>query len=118
MSIPTYDVSIDRRRLLDIMNLSNEWLRSKRDDALSPADRNALEGVLGVSNRRVRRCLKVLAFYAKVFHDSHDKHVVYHLFTQLEAVEGWASMAAQGADEVDEFGPIGSQCVLTETELD
>ncbi|GAA5832483.1 hypothetical protein JCM3766R1_003094 [Sporobolomyces carnicolor] len=105
-------------RLLDIMNLSNEWLRSKRDDALSPADRNALEGVLGVSNRRVRRCLKVLAFYAKVFHDSHDKHVVYHLFTQLEAVEGWASMAAQGADEVDEFGPIGSQCVLTETELD
>ncbi|GAA5965372.1 hypothetical protein JCM3765_004874 [Sporobolomyces pararoseus] len=104
-------------RLLDIMNLSNEWLRSKRKDNLSPQDRNALESFLGVSNRRVRRCLKVLAFYAKVFHDSHDKHVVYHLFTQLEAVENWATMAAQGEDEVDEFGPLGSQCVLTETEL-
>lgn len=105
-------------RLLDIMNLSNEWLRSRRNGNLAPQDRNVLESFLGVANRRVRRCLKVLAFYAKVFHDSHDKHVVYHLFTQLEAVENWATMAAQGEDDVDEFGPLGSQCVLTETELD
>jgi len=100
------------------MNLSNEWLRTKRNDRLTNEDRNALESLLGVSNRRVRRCLKVLAFYAKVFHDSHDKHVVYHLFTQLEAVEGWATMAVQREGEVDEFGPIAQQCVLTETELD
>ncbi|GAA6016683.1 hypothetical protein JCM11491_000206 [Sporobolomyces phaffii] len=105
-------------RLLDVMNLSNEWLRSKRNDHLSSQDRHDLEKLLGTSNRRVRRCLKVLAFYAKVFHDSHDKHVVYHLFTQLEAVEGWAAMAAQREDEEDEFGVLGSECVLTELELD
>ncbi|GAA6059053.1 hypothetical protein JCM10212_001278 [Sporobolomyces blumeae] len=105
-------------RLLDVMNLSNEWLRSKRHDVLSTEDRTALEALLGVSNRRVRRCLKVLAFYAKIFHDSHDKHVVYHLFTQLEAVQGWATMVVQRENEVDEFGPIAEQCVLTETELD
>ncbi|GAA5940888.1 Zn(II)2Cys6 transcription factor domain-containing protein [Sporobolomyces koalae] len=105
-------------RLLDVMNLSNEWLRSKRNDALLDEDRVALEVLLGVSNRRVRRGLKVLAFYAKVFQESHDKHVVYHLFTQLEAVQDWTTMVVQGENEVDEFGPLASQCVLTEAELD
>lgn len=44
--------------------------------------------------------------------------MVYHLFTQLEALPNWVAMAAQRQGEMTEFGPLPVECVLTETELD
>ncbi|GAA5917029.1 hypothetical protein JCM5296_001820 [Sporobolomyces johnsonii] len=116
-----YDLLIGVRmdgRLLDVVHLTHEWLYSHRKSNLSPEDRQSLEELLVISDRRVRKCLKLLAFYSKVFVDSLDKHVVYHLFTQLEALPKWATMAPQREGEMTEFGPLTAECVLTETELD
>ncbi|GAA5918876.1 hypothetical protein JCM1841_006654 [Sporobolomyces salmonicolor] len=116
-----YDLLIGVRmdeRLLDIVHLMHEWLYAQRKASLSPEDRQSLEELLVISDRRVRKCLKLLAFYSKVFVDSLDKHVVYHLFTQLEALPKWATMVPQREGEMTEFGPLTAECVLTETELD
>ncbi|BGP55675.1 hypothetical protein JCM8202v2_003280 [Rhodotorula sphaerocarpa] len=116
-----YDLLISVRmdeRLLDVVHLAHVWLVQLRKIDLTPQDRKALEELLAVSERRVRKCLKLLAFYSKVFYDSLDKHVVYHLFTQLEVLPNWVAMAAQREGEMTEFGPLPSECVLTETELD
>ncbi|GAA5886126.1 hypothetical protein JCM6882_004273 [Rhodosporidiobolus microsporus] len=117
-----YDLLIGVRmdeRLLDVVHLAHEWLKKQRmSNTLSPDNLAALEELLATSERRVRKCLKLLAFYSKVFVDSLDKHVVYHLFTQLEALPDWATMAAQREGEMTEFGPLPGECALTEVELD
>ncbi|GAA6007000.1 hypothetical protein JCM10207_009166 [Rhodosporidiobolus poonsookiae] len=117
-----YDLLIGVRmdeRLLDVVHLAHEYLKKQRKVyGLSPEDRVALEDLLATSERRVRKCLKLLAFYSKVFVDSLDKHVVYHLFTQLEALPDWPVMAAQREGEMTDFGPLPNECALTETELD
>ncbi|GAA5875336.1 hypothetical protein JCM3774_005782 [Rhodotorula dairenensis] len=116
-----YDLLISVRmdeRLLDVVHLTHVWLGQLRKTDLSFQDRTALDEILATSERRVRKCLKLLAFYSKVFYDSLDKHVVYHLFTQLEALPNWVAMAAQRQGELTEFGPLPIECVLTETELD
>lgn len=66
----------------------------------------------------MRKCLKLLAFYSKVFVDSLDKHCVYHLVTQLEVLPGWATMVAQRENEPTDFGPLPAECALTDVELD
>ncbi|GAA5842268.1 hypothetical protein JCM11251_006763 [Rhodosporidiobolus azoricus] len=117
-----YDLLIGVRmdeRLLDVVHLAHEWMKKQRmSNSFSPENRQALEELLATSERRVRKCLKLLAFYSKVFVDSLDKHVVYHLFTQLEALPDWAEMAAQREGEMTDFGPLPRECALTETELD
>ncbi|GAA5989890.1 hypothetical protein JCM11641_001962 [Rhodosporidiobolus odoratus] len=117
-----YDLLIGVRmdvRLLDVVHLAHEWLKNQRNSAsLSRQDLATLEELLATSERRVRKCLKLLAFYSKVFVDSLDKHVVYHLVTQLEALPDWATMAAQREGEMTDFGPLPAECALTEVELD
>ncbi|GAA6003790.1 uncharacterized protein JCM10292_003376 [Rhodotorula paludigena] len=116
-----YDLLIGVRmdeRLLDIVHLAHVWLIQQRRMDLTIEDRAALEDLLATSERRVRKCLKLLAFYSKVFVDSLDKHVVYHLVTQLEALPGWATMIAQREGEPTEFGPLPAECALTDVELD
>ncbi|BGP40239.1 hypothetical protein JCM10449v2_004197 [Rhodotorula kratochvilovae] len=116
-----YDLLIGVRmdeRLLDVVHLAHVWLAQQRKMDLTLDDRNALEDLLATSERRVRKCLKLLAFYSKVFVDSLDKHCVYHLFTQLEALPGWATMVAQREGEPTDFGPLPAECALTDVELD
>ncbi|GAA6038180.1 hypothetical protein JCM8097_005780 [Rhodosporidiobolus ruineniae] len=117
-----YDLLIGVRmdeRLLDVVHLSYEWLKKQRlAPELTPEDSPLLEELLATAERRVRKCLKLLAFYSKVFVDSLDKHVVYHLCTQLEALPNWATMAAQREGEMTEFGPLPLECALTDVELD
>ncbi|BGP16435.1 hypothetical protein JCM10213v2_004437 [Rhodosporidiobolus nylandii] len=104
-----YDLLIGVRmdeRLLDVVHLAHEWLKKQRaSNALPPEDRNALEELLATSERRV-------------FVDSLDKHVVYHLVTQLEALPHWATMVAQREGEMTDFGPLSAECALTDTELE
>ncbi|GAA5850537.1 hypothetical protein JCM8547_001907 [Rhodosporidiobolus lusitaniae] len=117
-----YDLLIGVRmdeRLLDVVHLAHEWLKAQREqERLSPEDRHALDELLATSERRVRKCLKLLAFYSKVFVDSSDKHNVYHLFTQLEALPDWVQMAVQREGEMTDYEPLAPECALTETELD
>ncbi|KAK4335368.1 Zn(2)-C6 fungal-type transcription factor [Rhodotorula toruloides] len=116
-----YDLLIAVRmdeRLLDIVHLAHVWLSRRTREDLSPSQVVDFDKLLGVSDRRVRKCLKLLAFYSKVFVDSLDKHCVYHLFTQLECLPNWATLAAQRVDEMTPFGPLSEECALTETELD
>lgn len=139
-----YDLLISVRmdeRLLDVVHLTHVWLGDLRKTDLSPQDRAALDELRAFSERRVRKCLKLLAFYSKVgggvsgstagrkgatlrqrnlqvFNDSRDKHVVYHLFTQLEVLPNWVELAAQREGEPTEFGALPQECVLTETELE
>lgn len=127
-------------RLLDVVHLAYEWLKKQRNEqGLSVEDRSALNELLATSERRVRKvrflipsplfatladvslceqCLKLLAFYSKVFTDSSDKHCVYHLFTQLEALPDWAVMAAQREGEMTDYEPLPAECALTDVELD
>ncbi|GAA5983536.1 hypothetical protein JCM10908_000323 [Rhodotorula pacifica] len=116
-----YDLLISVRmdeRLLDVVHLTHVWLTHLRKLESFVQDRTVLDDLVATSERRVRKCLKLLAFYSKVFYDSLDKHVVYHLFTQLEVLPNWVELAAQRQGESTEFGPLPVECVLTETELD
>lgn len=64
-----YDLLISVRmdeRLLDVVHLAHVWLVQLRKIDLTPQDQKALEELLAVSERRVRKCLKLLAFYSKV----------------------------------------------------
>lgn len=63
-------------RLIDLLNLAHESLRaqlSSVDDMDDEAERTKLMELFAFSERRVRKCLKLLAFYSKVFVDSIDK---------------------------------------------
>ena len=117
-----YDLLIGVRmdeRLLDVVHLAHVWLEAQRRTLdLTVDDRVALDDLVMTSERRVRKCLKLLAFYSKVFVDSLDKHCVYHLVTQLEALPGWTTMVAQRENEPTEFGPLPTECALTDVELD
>lgn len=63
------------QRMLDLLNLAHEFLRRQLvvADQLTLADRNELEMLFALSDKRVRKCLKLSAFFFKVFVDSLDK---------------------------------------------
>ena len=72
-----YDLLISVRmdeRLLDVVHLTHVWLVQLRKLDLSSQDRTALDELLATSERRVRKCLKLLAFYSKVGHPSFCSH--------------------------------------------
>jgi hypothetical protein len=64
-----YDLLIGVRmdaRLIDIINLAHGFLCSQLDTMSTPGDRKALDELVALSERRVRKSLKLLAFYSKV----------------------------------------------------
>lgn len=69
-----YDQLISVRmdaRLIDLLNLTHEFLRRKLTpenpiEELQGEERNQMVELFGLSEKRVRKCLKLLAFYAKV----------------------------------------------------
>ncbi|KAK4049491.1 hypothetical protein OIO90_005442 [Microbotryomycetes sp. JL221] len=105
-------------RLIDLVNLAHEFLRSQFDRPLSDAQHAALSNLFALSDQRVRKCLKLSAFYSKVYIDSRDKHVIYHLVVQLDALPTWALLAPQKAGEPTAAGPLAPECELSEVELD
>lgn len=116
-----YDLLIGVRmdtRLIDVVNLAHGFLLNQLDKNLTSTERTGLEEVIGMSERRVRKCLKLLSFYAKVFVDSPDKHLVYHLVVQLDALPTWALMVVQRTGELTGSGPLMPECELSERELD
>ncbi|SCZ97299.1 BZ3500_MvSof-1268-A1-R1_Chr4-2g07122 [Microbotryum saponariae] len=86
--------------LVDIINLVHQslhsdarstWNSTRRDSALLASLRHE-------SELRVRKSLKLVAFYSQLFLQSNDKHLVYHLVVQLETLPAWTEMAAQRVD--------------------
>lgn len=74
-----YDLLIAVRmdnRLIDLLNLAHEFLRAQitcEDESEDELQRRRMDDMFAMSERRVRKCLKLLAFYSKVFVDSRDK---------------------------------------------
>lgn len=71
-----FDVLIAVRmdtRILDIVNLCHTFLCRQLGAALPAAIRAQLQDLVALSDRRVRKCLKLLSYYAHVFTESRDK---------------------------------------------
>ncbi|KDE08881.1 hypothetical protein MVLG_00978 [Microbotryum lychnidis-dioicae p1A1 Lamole] len=116
-----YDLLISVRldtRLIDVINLTHSFLCRQLDRSWPEQDHLALQQLTALSERRVRKALKLLSFYAKVFSDSRDKHLVYHLFLQLDILPAWPDMVSQRVGEPTAFGPLNEESALTEQELD
>ncbi|KAK4053184.1 hypothetical protein OIV83_001919 [Microbotryomycetes sp. JL201] len=68
------------------------------------------------SEKRVRKSLKLAAFYFEAYSISSDPHQTYYLAWQLELMPTWTLLAVQRHGELD--GPLTADLELTETELD
>ncbi|SCV73552.1 BQ2448_7478 [Microbotryum intermedium] len=108
-------------RLVDLVNLMHKFLM--RPDILDgwggPPGSNPVEIVLRMrveSDMRVRKVLKLLAFYAQLYLQSQDKHVVHHLFMQLELLPSWTLIALQRVGAPG--GPTSEEFELTPEELE
>lgn len=73
------------------------------------------ESLHAESTRRVRKTLKLIAFYSQLFLSSRDLHMTYHLIWQLELLPNWIKLAVQRFEEPG--GPENVDLELSETEL-
>lgn len=107
-------------------------MRRKKEEGLRVEERFLVE-----ANKRVRKGLKVLAFYAKVSRLSQcllkwllliemfffpqlyvsgvDKHMIYHCVHALELDKDWTKMALQRFGDPD--GPTTKEEELSDVEL-
>ncbi|KAM0787098.1 hypothetical protein ACM66B_006354 [Microbotryomycetes sp. NB124-2] len=65
---------------------------------------------------RLRKCLRLSAFYAKLYLTSADKHVLFHLFNALELVSDWTAIAGQRVGSAG--GPISDEYEVSFEELE
>ncbi|KAK4701620.1 26S proteasome regulatory subunit T3, partial [Phenoliferia sp. Uapishka_3] len=113
-----YDLLIGVRmdaRMVDIVNLAHMRLLGRRDRLRWTTHSELLEALIATSEKRVRKCLKLLAFYSRVYSESLDRHLVYHLVIQAECIP-WVPMVVQRVGE--EGGPTSVEYELSELELD
>ncbi|KWU46055.1 hypothetical protein RHOSPDRAFT_32535 [Rhodotorula sp. JG-1b] len=68
------------------------------------------------SDNRIRKALKLTAFYAELYITSRDPHMTYHVFWQLEIFPSWTEIAVQQFGEPG--GPADPALALSTTELD
>ncbi|GAA5986043.1 hypothetical protein JCM10908_006382 [Rhodotorula pacifica] len=68
------------------------------------------------SDNRIRKALKLTAFYAELYITSRDPHMTYHVFWQLEVFPNWTEVAVQQFGEPG--GPADPALALSPTELD
>ncbi|KAG0657780.1 Proline-rich protein 12 [Rhodotorula mucilaginosa] len=68
------------------------------------------------SDNRIRKALKLTAFYAELYITSRDPHMTYHVFWQLEIFPTWTEIAVQQFGESG--GPADPALALSTTELD
>ncbi|GAA5868608.1 hypothetical protein JCM1840_005505 [Sporobolomyces johnsonii] len=65
---------------------------------------------------RVRKALKLVAFYSELYITSRDPHMTYHVFWQLELLPNWTDLVCQRHGEAE--GPESPDLEVSETELD
>ncbi|BGO93696.1 hypothetical protein NBRC10512_006577 [Rhodotorula toruloides] len=68
------------------------------------------------SDKRVRKALKLIAFYLELYLTSRDPHLTYHVIFSLEILPNWTAIAVQRFGETD--GPFSPDLELTDEELD
>ncbi|KDE06598.1 hypothetical protein MVLG_03094 [Microbotryum lychnidis-dioicae p1A1 Lamole] len=94
------------RDLLDLNNMLRSTLMDRSDIISDP--------LLTEATSRVRKGLKVLAYYAKAYMTGADLHMIYHQFYNLELVQDWTTLAQEKLGKVP--GPTASEEVVTEQE--
>ncbi|GEM10786.1 proteophosphoglycan ppg4 [Rhodotorula toruloides] len=105
--------------LVDLVNLQHVYLMRNRN---SPGiwneteDDPLLHAMREESILRVRKCLKLAAFYAQLYLQSQDKHLVHHMLLQLEMLPEWSIWANQRINSPG--GPTSPEYEVTEGELD
>lgn len=95
------------------------WLiHSLLADRVGPWLGDEAEGqaLLKESDHRVRRGIKLVAFYFTLYVSSRDPHQTYHLAFQLELIPNWTAIAVQKFG--DNPGPDCAELELSPTELD
>lgn len=102
------------RDLLDLFGMTFSLLKSAADRGTGPRP-PALTEVLAECESRMRKALKVNAFYAKMYTQGADGHMVFHTAFQLELTPDWTSLALQKVGEPG--GPTTKEDELSETEL-
>lgn len=68
------------------------------------------------SELRVRKCLKLASFYAQLYLQSQDKHLVHHMLMELEMLPEWTMWAAQRVGQPG--GPVSEEYEVSVDELD
>ncbi|GAA5872131.1 hypothetical protein JCM1840_006327 [Sporobolomyces johnsonii] len=105
--------------LVDLINLMHVWLMRSRDGEKMWTEREDdpfLASMRQESELRVRKCLKLLSFYAQLYLSSQDKHLVHHMMMQLEKLPEWTTWATQRIGSPG--GPISEEYEVSEAELD
>ncbi|KAM0752855.1 hypothetical protein T439DRAFT_346629 [Meredithblackwellia eburnea MCA 4105] len=114
-----YDLLIGVRmdaRMVDLVNLAHMRLLSLRERIRWTPDAPLLEEVIAISEKRVRKCLKLLAFYCKVYTECLDRHLLYHMVIQIQLLTPWVQMVVQRVGEPG--GPVSPEYEVSELELD
>ncbi|GAA5827864.1 hypothetical protein JCM3770_006897, partial [Rhodotorula araucariae] len=105
--------------LMDLINLQHVYLMRDRN---GPGvwgeceDDGLLKTMRQESELRVRKCLKLASFYAQLYLQSQDKHLVHHMLMQLEMLPDWTTWAAQRVGQPG--GPIAVEYEVSVEELD
>ena len=68
------------------------------------------------SELRVRKCLKLASFYAQLYLQSQDKHLVHHMLMELEMLPEWTTWAAQRVGQSG--GPTSEEYEVSVDELE
>ncbi|KAM0752687.1 hypothetical protein T439DRAFT_323299 [Meredithblackwellia eburnea MCA 4105] len=105
-------VRIDSR-LVDLCNLAHGFLLDRGSSILVDEE---LRMLLMESDMRIRKCLKLSAFYYQLFLSSTDKHMVYQLTVQLELLPNWVELACQRLGHPG--GPTDAEFEVSEEELE
>ncbi|GJN93184.1 hypothetical protein Rhopal_006231-T1 [Rhodotorula paludigena] len=105
--------------LVDLINLQHVYLIRNRNGPgvwAESEDDELLAAMRQESELRVRKCLKLSSFYAQLYLQSQDKHLVHHMLMELEMLPDWTVWAAQRIGTPG--GPLSEEYELTENELD
>ncbi|KAM0752733.1 hypothetical protein T439DRAFT_323347 [Meredithblackwellia eburnea MCA 4105] len=110
-----FDTRLDRD-LMDVTYLIHGFIVERLTSPQWLALGEVGDVMLVESDRRVRKAIKLVAFYAQLYQSSLDLHMNYHLVWQLELLPNWTNLAVQRWGEVP--GPATDELEVTETELD
>ncbi|KAI5481865.1 C6 transcription factor [Pseudohyphozyma bogoriensis] len=110
-----FDTRLDRD-LMDVTYLLHGLVLQKCSQPTSFPQSSQNSVLMNESEKRVRKCLKLVAFYSQLYLTSQDHHMCYHLVWQLELLPNWTALACQRFGEVD--GPRSQDLEVSETELD
>ncbi|GAA5849047.1 hypothetical protein JCM9279_004706 [Rhodotorula babjevae] len=105
--------------LVDLINLQHVYLMKNRDGPGTWAEREddpLLTSMRQESELRVRKCLKLASFYAQLYLQSQDKHLVHHMLMELEMLPEWTTWAAQRVGQPG--GPTTEEYEVSVDELD